>query len=52
MTESRFKNQIVIKGYNEGVTGSAIRCIVERSFYDKFRFLVDFGLVVSGLSWF
>ena len=43
MTESRFKNQIVIKGYNEGVTGSAIRCIVERSFYDKFRFLVDFG---------
>ncbi len=44
MTESRrFKNQIVIKGYNEGVTGSAIRCTVERSFYDDFQFLVDFG---------
>lgn len=43
MLESRFKNQIVIKGYNNGVTGSAIKCIVERSFYDKFKFLVDFG---------
>lgn len=43
MLESNTKNHILIKGYNEGVTGSAIKCIVERSFYDKFSFLVDYG---------
>lgn len=43
MIESRSKNQIVIRGYNESVTGSAIKCIVERSFYDKYHFLIDYG---------
>ena len=43
MLESRSKNQIVIKGFNKSVTGSTIKCSIERSFYDKFHFLVDYG---------
>lgn len=43
MIESRSKNQIVIKGYNKGVTGSTIKCIVERSYFNKYHFLVDYG---------
>ena len=43
MIESRSKNQIVIKGYNREVTGSAIKCIIERSFFKKFSLLVDYG---------
>ena len=43
MIESRSKNQIVVRGYNKSVTGSTIKCSIERSFYDKFHFLVDYG---------
>ena len=43
MIESRSKNQIVIKGCNKSVTGSTIECSIERSFYDKFHFIVDYG---------
>lgn len=43
MIESRSKNQIVVRGCNKSVTGSTIECSVERSFYDKFHFLVDYG---------
>lgn len=42
-SESRYKNQIVIKGYNKDVTGSTIKCTVERSFLKKFSILVDYG---------
>ena len=42
-SESRYKNQVVIKGYNKDVTGSAIKCTVERSFSRKFSILVDYG---------
>lgn len=41
---SKGKPYIVIRGYNEGVTGSCIRNTVHFSDGEKFRFLVDHGI--------